>query len=104
MITFYSPGVASVPLSDHQHCSELTRTAVWIDLFEPTEEEEQTLERSLGIDIPTREEMQSIELSSRLYEESGILFLTGTVLTRADTPHPSSSAITFILSADKLVT
>ncbi|MDQ6625022.1 MAG: magnesium transporter CorA family protein, partial [Verrucomicrobiota bacterium] len=42
--------------------------------------------------------------SSRLYEESGILFLTGTVLTRADTPHPSSSAITFILSADKLVT
>ncbi|MFN2474847.1 MAG: magnesium transporter CorA family protein [Chthoniobacterales bacterium] len=104
MITFYSPGVPSVRLDDPQLCVELTHTAVWIDLFEPTEDEEQTLERALGIDIPTREEMQSIELSSRLYEENGILFLTGTVLTRADTTNPSSSAITFILSADKLVT
>lgn len=104
MITFYSPGVPSVALRDHSLCAELTRTAAWIDLFEPTQEEEETLEHALGIDIPTREEMQAIELSSRLYEENGILFLTATVLTHADTTHPESSAITFILSADKLVT
>jgi magnesium transporter len=104
MITFHSPGVPSVTLVDHHLCQELTRTAVWIDVYQPTEAEEQILETALGTDIPTREEMQSIELSSRLYEENGILFLTGTVLTRADTSNPSSSAITFILSADKLVT
>lgn len=104
MITFYSPGLPSVQLTASDHCAELTRTAVWIDLLQPTPEEEQTLEAALGIDIPTREEMQAIELSSRLYEENGILFMTGTVLTQADTSTPQSSAVTFILSGEKLVT
>lgn len=104
MITFYSPGASSVQLTDHAICGELARTAVWIDLLEPTPEEERSLEQALGIGIPTREEMQAIELSSRLYEENGVLFLTATVLTKADTSSPGSSAITFILSADKLVT
>src|SRR2546429_292172 len=48
---------------------ELTWPAVWIDLCEPTPEEEQLLEAALGLDMPTREEMQAIELSSRLYKE-----------------------------------
>ena len=104
MITFYSPGAPLVELAAVESCPELTRTAVWIDLLEPTPEEEQSLEAALGIGIPTREEMQAIELSRRLYEENGVLFMTGTVLTNADTSTPSSSAITFILSNDKLVT
>ncbi len=104
MIHFYAPGKPGALLTDGAHCAELTREAVWIDLFEPTTEEERTLEASLGINIPTREEMDSIELSSRLYEENGLLFMTATVLTRADSAHPESSAVTFILSADKLVT
>jgi len=48
--------------------------------------------------------MQAIELSSRLYEENGMLFMTATVLTKADTNSPQSSAITFILAAEKLIT
>jgi magnesium transporter len=50
-----------------------------IDLLAPTTEEEQALEAALGLDIPTREEMQAIELSSRLYEENGTLFMTATI-------------------------
>ena len=104
MITFYSPGVPSARLDEHSACGELTRAAGWIDLYEPTEEEEERLEEALGINIPTREEMQAIELSSRLYEEDGHLFLTATVLAKADTNNPQSAAITFILAGDKLVT
>lgn len=104
MITFYAPGEPSVPLTAHDLCATHTRTAAWIDVFEPTPEEEQTLEAALGIDIPTREEMQAIELSSRLYEENGILYMTATVLTKSDTSNPGSSAITFILSTEKLIT
>ncbi len=104
MITFHSPGQPWVQLTDHAFCADLTRTAVWIDLFEPSPEDEQALEEALGVDIPTREEMQAIELSSRLYEENGMLFMTATVLTKADTNSPQSSAITFILAAEKLVT
>ncbi|MBA2241914.1 MAG: magnesium transporter CorA family protein [Chthoniobacterales bacterium] len=104
MITFYAPGRPSVSLTERTLCSELTGTAIWIDVLEPTEEEEQSLEAALGVDIPTREEMRAIELSSRLYEENGILFMTGTVLTRADTSRPQSSAVTFILAGEKLIT
>lgn len=104
MITFYAPGQPAVQLSDHALCAELTRAAVWIDVWEPTIEDEQALEEALGVDVPTREEMQAIELSSRLYEEDGILFMTATVLTKADTNSPQSSAITFILVRDKLLT
>ncbi|MBA2269570.1 MAG: magnesium transporter CorA family protein [Chthoniobacterales bacterium] len=104
MITFYTAGAPSVALSDNALCSELTRTAGWIDVFEPTREEEEALELALGINVPTRQEMQAIELSSRLYQEDGILFLTATVLTGATTSNPESSAITFILAGEKLVT
>ena len=44
---------------------------VWADLFKPTKEEEATIEDWIGVDIPTREEMEEIEISSRLYSENG---------------------------------
>lgn len=104
MITFYAPDAPSVPLTSPELCAELTGTAIWIDLLEPTPEEEQHLERALGVDIPTREEMQAIELSSRLYEENDVLYMTATVLTHADTSTPQSSAVTFIIARNKLLT
>ena len=104
MITFYAPGVAAVPLTSTELCGKLTRDAAWIDMLEPTTEEERALEAALGINIPTREEMQEIELSSRLYESGGNLFMTATVLTHANSSTPQSSAVTFIVVDDKLVT
>ncbi|MGZ4984363.1 MAG: magnesium transporter CorA family protein [Chthoniobacterales bacterium] len=104
MITFYSPGKPSVQLTAPERCADLTSDAVWIDLLEPSAEEEQTLEAALGLDIPTREEMQAIELSSRLYEKNGALFMTATVVNNATTNTPQSSAVTFILAANKLIT
>ncbi len=41
----------------------------WIDLIDPTVDEDRAVEARLGISIPTREDMQEIELSSRLYVE-----------------------------------
>lgn len=104
MINFYAPGRPAARFTTSDECADLARSAVWIDLFEPTPEEESTLEAALGTNIPTKQEMQAIELSSRLYEENGLLFMTATVLTRADTEQPESSAVTFILAHEKLVT
>jgi magnesium transporter len=78
--------------------------AVWLDLLAPTSEEERQVEAMLGVGVPTREEMQEIEVSSRLYEENGALYMTATVVARADTEHPEASAISFILAGDRLVT
>lgn len=78
--------------------------AVWLDLFEPSFEETHTVESFLGIDVPTREEMQEIEISSRLYLEDGAVFLTALVLARSDTDQPELTPITFIMAGDRLVT
>ena len=43
--------------------------AVWYNLTDPTKAEDQFVESCLGIDIPTRAEMDDIEPSARLYNE-----------------------------------
>lgn len=82
----------------------LVQAALWIDLLNPTDEEEHVVEQALGGEIPTREEMQEIETSSRLYEEDGVLFMTATVLVNADTAMPESTPATFILMPNRLIT
>jgi magnesium transporter len=77
---------------------------VWIDLCEPTMAEETRLEHRLGLDIPTREEMSEIESTSRLYRENGALFMTAVLLCRSDTHDPTTTPITFIVTADRLIT
>lgn len=72
----------------------ITAEAVWIDLLNPTPEEEKKLERALKLDVPTREEQREIEVSSRLYQEDGVQFMTATVLYQADGPQPSTTPVT----------
>jgi magnesium transporter len=81
-----------------------TRVPVWIDLLSPTADEIHEIEKRFGIEVPTREEMQEIELSSRLYDEDGVLFMTVSVLTRATTDAPQTTAVTFILVKKTLIT
>ncbi len=77
---------------------------VWVDLLEPSAEEERAVERELGIDIPSREEMREIETSNRLYEEDGVLYMTTTIAAKLDTARPESTAVTFILAKGRLIT
>ena len=77
---------------------------IWIDLLQPTLQEERLVERLIGVEVPTREEMQEIEASSRLYREGDVLFMTANFLYGADTGEIGSAAITFVLTAEALVT
>ena len=78
--------------------------AVWIDLLEPTREEEKVAEKLIGTNIPTREEMLEIEPSSRLYEKDGVVFMTMSVLYGIEQDRPSTDPISFILTDKHLVT
>jgi magnesium transporter len=80
------------------------RHAVWIDMLNPTPQEEHAVQSALGIEIPTREEMQEIESSSRLYREGDTLFLTANFLYGVETGEYGSTAITFVLTNTTLVT
>src|ERR1700736_4243648 len=82
----------------------LPESAVWIDLGKPTAAEDHAVERLAGIAVPTREDMQEIEISSRLYIENGARYMTATLMCAADTQNPRTTAVTFILASHRLVT
>ena len=77
---------------------------LWIDLREPSPEERQKINKLLGIEVPTREEMQEIEISSRLYQEAGATYMTATLMAHTETENPVAGPVTFVLAAHRLVT
>ncbi|WP_370285100.1 magnesium/cobalt transporter CorA [Pseudooceanicola nanhaiensis] len=78
--------------------------ALWLDLVNPGREEEAAVERLLGLDIPTREEMNEIEISSRLYLENGGAFMTAILPAHTDGDDPEMEPVSFVLTSDRLVT
>ena len=78
--------------------------AVWIDLVSPTPEEDRLVEGLLGVAVPTREEMQEIEVSSRLYIENGARYMTATLMCQSESQSPKITPVTFILANHRLVT
>jgi magnesium transporter len=86
-----------------QDAASLQR-AVWIDLLTPTQEEEAQVQEALRLEIPTREEMQEIESSSRIYKEGDVLFLTAPFLYGVEGGELGSTAITFVLGTKALIT
>jgi magnesium transporter len=81
-------------------------TVAWIELLNPTREEELAVETALGAGVPTREDMAEIEASSRLYRRNGAVYMTALVLVRPnDKPELSrAEPVSFVLVGDRLVT
>jgi len=102
MLTAYH--ISGTALSQTGDPLGVDQAAVWLDLLNPSPEEEGRVEDLLGIDIPTREEMKEIEDSSRLYSRNGAHFMTAMMVTRLDTSWPVTSYVTFVLATNKLVT
>jgi magnesium transporter len=78
--------------------------SLWIDLSDPSPEERQTVNNALGMELPTRADMEEIEISSRLYSEDGGLFMTALILANSGTEKPVADVVTFILAREKLIT
>jgi magnesium transporter len=77
---------------------------VWVDLESPTDAELRPIEQRLGVKIPSRADMEEIELSARLYTENGAEFMTMTAVTNLDTDDPVKTPVGFILKDATLVT
>jgi magnesium transporter len=75
----------------------------WIDLLDPTREEDEQVEALLGISVPTREDMDDIEPSELLWTENGARYMTARLL-RVSGPEPEITAVTFILAGNTVVT
>jgi magnesium transporter len=104
MISLFVPSESSLKKVLVDDLETLSENAVWIDLVNPTQAEDKAVERLAGIAVPTREDMQEIEISSRLYIENSARYMTATLMCHSDTDMPRTTAVTFILAGHRLVT
>lgn len=87
-----------------ENLQTLPDNMLWADLLSPDSQEERFIESSLGLDIPTREELAEIEDSSRFYDEDGAIFMTTTVVMGIADRRPENAQVTFVLTKRCLVT
>ncbi len=102
MLRTYGPGCDGSLIEPKT--DKIPDSATWIDLEEPTPEEEALVERSISMDVPTESEMAEIEPSSRLYERAGALYMTVSVLYGVQEGRPGTVPISFVLTGKRLVT
>jgi magnesium transporter len=103
MLRLFGPDCPTAPI-EADRLGSIPPGAIWIDLLNPTHEEEQLAEKLLGQNIPTREELSEIEPSSRLYERQGALFMTASVIFGITDGKPDNDPVGFILTDKLLVT
>jgi magnesium transporter len=80
------------------------KNTVWLDLLEPSIEEEKYIEKALKMDIPTREELDKIEVMSPFYKEGESYYMTVTAIHKIEKDFPEGTAIIFILHPKCLIT
>ncbi len=83
---------------------DFSEDIIWIDLVKPSREEEHFVEGRIGIPLPTPEELKDIEPSSRLYVENEAIYMTASLIYRADSNHPLLTDVAFILYRGRLIT
>jgi magnesium transporter len=103
MLTVYDSADGALTKREETCVSPAT---IWLDLMNPTKEEDRLVEEALSISVPTREEMAEIEASSRLYLEGGAYYMTAVLMHQQDwlVDPPTPTPITFILAGHRLVT
>lgn len=103
MLRLFGPDCRPTP-ADPAAPGAIPANVIWIDLHNPTREEEKLAEQALGQNIPTREELFEIEPSSRLYSRNGALFMTASVIHGISQGKPDTDPIGFILTDRQLIT
>ena len=104
MLWVYVPRGTSLDRIAVTSDADVPDSAVWFDLVNPAHEEDKLVERKVSAAVPTREEMQEIEVTSRLYVENGARYMTATLMCQSDSDTPKTTPVTFIISGHRLIT
>lgn len=78
--------------------------AVWVDLLNPTAEEETCVETALGLDAPTSQERSALEDSARFWDDLDELGVTATLVTHESEQTVKRGNVSFILKGGRLLT
>ena len=95
-----APQIASRPLGSRE---AITSNPLWIDLYRPTAEEDRKCEAHLGIDIPTRSDINYVEPAGSLYASQGVRYLCARLIHEVE-GSTSTSSVIFILTSVSMVT
>lgn len=76
---------------------------LWVDLFSPTEEEKENVEKFFNLEIPTKQKMEEIEVSSRYFENEENIKINAFFLVKEGNNFINET-VSFILSIDTLIT
>jgi magnesium transporter len=79
-------------------------SAYWIDVFEPTPDEQKALEQTLNMRLRVPEEPASFQIASPLRSSDGIITLTALLLARLEARQPQLVTVQFIKGRGPLVT
>ena len=90
--------------SEHAEATNAPLVVSWIDLLQPTNDERASVEGDYGLKLPSREELSQVELSSRLAERDGVLFLSMPTVSHLSGLDQAPSPLGFVLSKTVLVT
>jgi len=78
--------------------------ATWIDMLEPSDDQEHAVESTLGVEVPTPAEMRSLEASAQLYRANNAVVMNARAISTSDASGLRLVNVTFILTQGKLIT
>ncbi|MBB2201948.1 magnesium transporter CorA family protein [Gluconacetobacter tumulisoli] len=99
MFLAHRPGAPALTIKDEADAAD----SPWLDLLDPTPDEQALAARITGQRIPSRDKLEEIESSSRLFMEDDAVYLS-TPLVRRMQDNFFVSPVGFILSRNRLLT
>jgi magnesium transporter len=87
-----------------RHAQSAMSQCTWIDLVDPTEEERARVEKTFGLQVPTRDDLGEIEASSRLQIEEGTLYMTAPLILSQASEQWVPTPAGFVLAKHVLLT
>ena len=103
MITLYDPTAEARKVSSGGAPLALPDGTLWIDLVDPSDDEDACVERAAGFALPSADQLNEIETSSRLVADGDVLMMSTPVVFReGDGLH--TTPVGFVLGRDLLVT
>ena len=99
MFNAHPPGRPSVVVSAEAD----VEGSAWLALLDPTDGERALAERLTGLRMPTRQDVEEIESSSRVFVEDGTFYLS-TPLVRRTEELVFSAPVGFVVGHDRLIT
>ena len=82
---------------------QIPRSAIWIDLIDPTSEEDRKVQEFVGVPVPTKADPDFIEPSEAHYSENGVRYLHALFISEPEDT-PDVTGVTFVIAPTALVT